>query len=189
MRCERLRRYPEPMELHSLYQVPHDHRRWVDHLIRVSVTIAVGAMLPLKENPRIVDLSCGNGAIAKELGNIHNTGDVIVGDFAPGYKIQGPIEETVELVNNVDLFILSETLEHLDDPASVLKKIREKTNFLLMSTPDGEVGNANKEHVWAWDSEYIGELLRECGFNPLIHNTLDLRPAGFVYSYQIWACG
>jgi hypothetical protein len=31
-------------------------------------------------------------------------------------------------------------------------------------------------------------MLVNAGFNPLIHNVLDLRPAGFVYAYQIWLC-
>lgn len=183
---KRLRPMPTADELAQLYARPHDHIRWLDHLYRVDVTSAI-AHHQLKPNARVADLSCGNAAIARRLQQSHGA-ELTLGDFAPGYEYTGPIEQTIEQIDPVDLFICSETIEHLDDPDAVLARIRPKTDRLILTTPDGETGDANPEHVWGWDSEAVGAMLVIAGFTPKIHTVLDLRPAGWMYAYQIWAC-
>jgi hypothetical protein len=128
----------------------------------------------------------GDAAIAKRLPAARR----ILGDYAPGYELTGPIEQTIHKLSErqAHLFICSETLEHLDDPAAVLAEIRAKTDRLIISTPDGEDNDLNPEHVWGWDAEAVEQMLVEAGFSPMIHNTLDLRPWGCAYSFQIWAC-
>jgi hypothetical protein len=176
---------PTADELAKLYAKPHDHRHWHDHLFRVDVTSAMaGLILPPKG--RVADLSCGNAEIARRLEYSHGA-HLQLGDFAPGYAYTGPIEQTIKKIAPVDLFILSETLEHVDDPDAVLRAIRPKAGRLLLSTPDGETDDQNPEHVWGWDAEAVGGMLRAAGFNPDIHTTVDTRPIG-GYSYQIWAC-
>ena len=46
----------------------------------------------------VADLSCGNAEIARGLGVEH----VVLGDYAPGYQLCGPIEETVEALRSAD---------------------------------------------------------------------------------------
>lgn len=186
MRRERLRPMPDAATLASLYAVPHQHTRWVDHRLRVAVTVAVGRhMAP--QGASVADLSCGDGAIAVQISNAVG-GTTHLGDLAPAYQYEGPIEETIWRIPHVDMFICSETIEHLDDPDSVLTAIRHKARMLILSTPDGEWDANNPEHVWGWDAEAVEGMLRIAGWVPAIHTTLDLRPAGYVYSYQIWAC-
>jgi hypothetical protein len=182
----RLRPMPTPGELKKLYPVPHDHRRWEDHLYRVDVTSAMAALM-LAPLGTVADLSCGNATIARRLERSHRA-RLVLGDFAPGYEHTGPIEETLDRISPVDLFILSETLEHLDNPDALLTRLRAKTKKLILSTPDGEADNSNPEHVWGWDAEEVDRMLRAAGFTPQVHATVDTRPAGFLYSYQIWAC-
>jgi hypothetical protein len=165
----RLREMPTADELAQMYTVPHDHRRWDDHRIRVDVTSALDATL------------------AQRLAVTHNA-QVILGDYAPGYEHTGPIEQTIEQIPDVDVFICSETIEHLDDPDAVLRQIRRKTKCLLLSTPDGETDTSNPEHVWGWDAEAVEKMLRDAGFTPVVHTTVDLRPGGDRYAYQIWMC-
>jgi hypothetical protein len=183
---KRLRPMPTPDELARLYATPHDHRRWTDHLYRVDVTLAMASIM-LPPFGMVADLSCGNAYIANRLRAKHDA-SVILGDFAPGYAHTGPIEQTIEKIPPVDLFICSETLEHLDDPDAVLARIREKTEQLILSTPDGETNTDNPEHVWGWDAEAVEKMLRDAGFTPNIHTTVDTRPSGAPYSFQIWAC-
>jgi hypothetical protein len=185
MMRKRLRPMPTDDELARLYATPHDHRRWQDHLFRVDITSAIAGLL-MAPNGTVADLSCGNAVIAKWL---HETRDArtILGDFAPGYEHTGPIEQTIGEIGQVDLFICSETIEHLDDPDAVLAKIRQKTDRLVLSTPDGETNDANPEHVWGWDAEVVEKMLCDAGFTPEIHTTVDTRPIG-GYCYQIWAC-
>jgi hypothetical protein len=186
MMRRRLRPMPTADELRQLYAVPHDHLGWEDHVFRVDVTSALAHHL-LPQGGRVADLSCGNALIARRLRDSHGA-TLVLGDFAPGYQHCGPIEETVELIDPVDLFVCSETVEHLDNPDAVLRQIRAKTDRLLLSTPDGEDDDANPEHIWGWDAEATEKMLRDAGFQPDVHTTVDVRPAGCVYAYQIWAC-
>lgn len=182
----RLRPMPSADELAAMYAEPHDHTKWDDHRFRVDVTSALAHhMLP--QGGTVADLSCGDATIAMRLAASHNA-RLYLGDFAPGYAFEGPIEETIGQIPDVDLFICSETIEHLDDPDAVLAQIRRKTTALLLSTPDGETGEGNPQHVWGWDSEAVEKMLRDAGFTPAVYNLLDLRPAGGVYAFQIWAC-
>jgi hypothetical protein len=183
----RLRDLPSPEQLAALYAVPHQHQRWVDHRMRVDVTTDLAAYL-LRPGGTVADLSCGDAAIARRL--VARCGvTAVLGDFAPGYEHTGPIEETIGQIPHVDLFVCSETIEHLDDPDKVLGLIREKAGALVLSTPDGETDPArNPEHVFGWDSEAVEEMLLAAGFAPQIKTLLDLRPAGFEYCYQIWVC-
>jgi hypothetical protein len=179
---------PTVEELAQLYAKPHQHGNWADHRVRVDITTIL-AQNVLKADGRVADLACGDAAIAERLRASHHAW-LALGDIAPGYEYCGPIEETVNQLrwDKADLFILSETLEHLNDPDLVLRQIRAKTDMLVLSTPDGEDNNYNPEHVWGWDAEAVEQMLADAGFTPRIYNSLDLRPAGFVYCYQIWVC-
>jgi hypothetical protein len=181
----RVRLRPTP-DLAEIYTTPHQHEEWADHRVRVDVTTTLGAHIA-QQGGSLADLSCGDAAIAKRLQASHNL-TVHLGDYAPGYPICGPIEETINQIPDVGLFVCSETVEHLDDPDTVLKQIRGKAANLLLSTPDGETDDGNPEHVWGWDSDAVRDMLVAAGWEPLIHTVLDLRPAGFMYAYQIWAC-
>ena len=186
MMRKRLRPMPTEHELAQMYQVPHDHRRWEDHLFRVDVTSAVAGLL-MPPGGRVADLSCGNGLILQRLQATH-AARAVFGDFAPGYEHTGPIEQTIEEIDHVDLFVCSETIEHLDNPDAVLDRIRAKTDRLILSTPDGEDDDRNPEHVWGWDAEAVEKMLRNAGFTPGVHTTVDTRPNIGIYAYQIWAC-
>lgn len=182
----RLRDLPSPEALARLYARPHRHTEFPDHLIRVNVTSAIAHAM-LTKGGTVADLSCGDAVIARRLGASHGA-KLTLGDYAPGYEHTGPIEETLDRIAPVDLFVCSETIEHLDDPDKVLAGIRDKAGRLVLSTPHDEADDSNPEHVWAWDSEAVGEMLAAAGFAVEVYSLLDLRPAGFTYAFQIWAC-
>lgn len=177
----RLRPGYTPAELAHLYPTPHDHTRWSDHRLRVDVTTAVArAFTPVAS---VADLSCGDGTIARALA----APTTILGDLAARWPIRGPIEQTILDLQPVDLFICTETLEHLDDPASVLREIRARTGALVASTPIGETDPAvNPEHIWGWDTDGFAELLTEAGFTPETYTSVAV--PGLNVAYQIWGC-
>ncbi len=198
MRIERLREKHSPEMLAEIYDKPHDHRRFPDHELRVSATIDVGVWLMMNRhksdvtaNPwTIADLSCGNAQIARGINDLTGNRAVMhLGDFAPGYDICGPIEETIDQIPFVDLFILSETIEHVDDPGLVLSKIRHKTRQLVLSTPiDETLAVDNREHYWGWDVEGIHSLLGQVGFEPITRADVNFYEWMFPYRFQIWGC-
>ncbi|MDM4722758.1 hypothetical protein QTQ03_25330 [Micromonospora sp. WMMA1363] len=169
-----------------MYSRPHQHDQWIDHRIRVDVTTAVARNV-LAYGATVGDLSCGDAAVAMRLRRSHGA-RLVLGDLAPGYELTGPIEETINQIESVDLFLCTETIEHLDDPDAVLAAIRPQTQRLLLSTPDGETDDTNPEHVWGWDATAVDQMLRSAGFVPDVFASLDMRLAGGQYNFQIWAC-
>ena len=176
----RLRAAYSEAELHSIYPEPHDHSRFADHIGRVQTTIELARRF--QDVKSVADLSCGDATIARSLG----VDNLQLGDFASGYDICGPIEETIKKIEPVDLFIISETIEHLDDPDAVLSAIRPLTRYLVLSTPlteEGEV-DLNHEHYWQFDKQGVAEMLETAGFTPEHYDEFD----GGVYLWQIWGC-
>lgn len=179
----RLRPAHLPEDLARIYRVPHQHAGWIDHRMRVAFTAQLAHAI-LKDVETGADLSCGDGAL---LGAIPLK-TRIFGDFAPGWPVTGPIETTVEQIPDVDLFVCAETIEHLDDPDLVLKKIRAKTSRLLLSTPIEAWQDDNPEHYWAWDRAEVDDMIAAAGFTVTTFLALDLRPAQGAYCFGIWAC-
>lgn len=180
----RLRPAHSPEKLAEIYAAPHDHRKWVDHHLRVDVTIALARWLARGGIDSAADLSCGNGAIIDALDAQHR----YKGDFAPGYPLAGPLEVTLHRIPVVDMYICSETLEHLDDPAAALKQIRSKARSLVLSTPVDAWNDPNEEHYWAWSKEGVEELLTAAGFEVAAYVTADFRHINpHFYCFGMWA--
>lgn len=182
---KRLRPKWSDEELAKIYSTPHDHKRFGrGHGIRVEVTQNI-----LRDMAREVgvmsaaDLSCGNGAILETL-NVKK----YFGDYAPQYQFTGPLEKTIHEIPNVDIYVCSETLEHLDDPGYALKLIREKSRSLVLSTPIEKWDDNNDEHYWAYDREGVEELMKQAGWTPNIFLFLDTTVFGEPYKYGIWGC-
>jgi len=178
----RLRPAYTKAELANIYSEPHQHSSWQDHRLRVQMTIAFASWFG--EVNSVADLSAGDAAIINAIPAVTR----YIGDFAPGYEFQGAIDETIDLIPKVDLFICSETIEHLDNPEATLAKIRAKTKFLIVTTPDGEINDGNPQHYWGWDSTGVRELLEGAGFEPVIFNTLQFDDPSLIYDYQFWGC-
>ena len=178
----RLRPAYTQAQLADVYARPHEHSSWEDHRLRVQMTIAFASWFGNIES--IADLSAGDAAII----NAIPAKTRYIGDFAPGYEFTGAIDDTIELIPKVDLFICSETIEHLDDPEKTLAKIRAKTKAIIVTTPDSEMNDGNPEHYWGWDSVGVRELLEGAGFKPVIFNTLQFENPSLIYDYQFWGC-
>lgn len=190
MTRQRLRPAYSDAELQRLYRRPHDHRRWPDHRLRVTATVDVARWMlhpRIDEVPaaagRAADLSCGNGAIL----NAVPAAVRYFGDFAPGWEYTGPIEQTIsELPRDVDLFICSETIEHLHDPDGVLKQIRGRARTLVLSTPVDAFDDPNPEHYWAWSRDDVEQMLTAAGFTTQVYTAVDFRPHSGPYCFGIW---
>lgn len=190
----RLRPKYSDEELAKIYATPHDATRWRDHLVRVETTVAAASWLLDSEDngykTSIADLSCGNALIPTLIRDRYAPyASLYLGDFAPKYSFTGPVEKTIDQIPYVDMFIFSETIEHVDDPDTVLRQIRAKSKTLVLTTPDGETDpNLNPEHYWGWDSEAMKYMLLNAGWNPETLTTLAFNDPEYIYTYQIWTC-
>ena len=186
----RLRPYPTEGELAAMYPAPHDARLYGrGHGIRVAWTIATARAWQPNGYVNTVDLSCGNAEIPRALAAVS---EPMLGDLAPGYPFHGPLEDTIprwaEFAwgTRAGLFVLSETLEHVDDPAGVLAAIRPHATSLLLTTPMMPGGDTNPEHLWCWNRLGVEDLLAGAGWTVDLFSSLDTRPFGDPYYYGLW---
>lgn len=182
MRRERLRPAYDPDELATVYAQPHRHFDNADHRLRVAITINLARAL-VGSVGSVADLACGDATVASAV----DASRRYLGDLAPGYELTGPIELTIEQILPVDLFVCTETIEHLDDPDTVLKAIRGKTAALVLSTPVGCFHDRNPEHLWSWDRQAVEAMADVAGFRVDVYAELDLTAAGpDHYAFGIW---
>ena len=178
----RLRPAHSAETLAELYAVPHEHTRFPDHRLRVDATIALARWMAADGVDRAADLSCGDGAVLKAVPAAKR----VFGDFAPGYELTGPLEETLSRLGPVNLYVCCETLEHLDDPDKALALIRGRTQGLVLSTPVGAWDDDNVEHYWAWDRAGVEDMLAAAGFMVGVYSEVDFTPLGLPYCFGIW---
>lgn len=187
LRSEVKRLRPKHSEeyLLEMYQKPHNHFLFGrDHHLRVDVTTTIAKNTVVVHGLKSgADLSCGSGHIIKNI----TLDEIYLGDFAPGYELVGPIEETVSQIPEVDIFICSETLEHLDDPFSVLVDIRKKSKSIILSTPIDAFGDPNPEHYWSWSRAGVEWLMAEAGWKIDSFTMLDTTTFGAMYKFGIWS--
>jgi hypothetical protein len=179
----RLRPAHDEAALARIYAKPHNHTKWLDHKVRVAVTAQFAHALAGHVDSG-ADLSCGDGTILSSL----DIGTRYFGDYAPGYSLTGPIDDTLEQIPMVDLFVCCETLEHLDDPDVTLKAVRGKAKTLVLSTPVDAFQDGNLEHYWAWSREGVETMLVAAGFTVVAYASVDFRPAGGEYQFGVWYC-
>lgn len=185
---ERLRPAHSDDDLRQIYSEPHDHNRYGHgHHLRVETTKVVAKWVrDAMRITSVADLSCGNGEIATSLGL--GPRQTILGDYAPGYGLTGPLTETIRRIGAVDLFICSETLEHLDDPRAALFQMRDVADHLVLSTPLEAWEDNNTEHYWAWNRVGVESLFAATGWTPVMFCTVDSRVLGESYLYGVWCC-
>ena len=204
----RLRANYSDEELQSLYSPLYKPEFFQDHLLRLATTSNLLSWVIDRHNlSSLADLACGNGSVVFEaLENCaHNPQTIYLGDLSkeninyvnglaldPTIKFniqQGKIENTINSIEKVDLFVMTEILEHVSEPKKLLKAVREKTKMLLLSTPCGEPMDQecfNREHLWSWSRNDILKMLLQAGFEPKVEEIINFKEKGFPYDFQIW---
>jgi 2-polyprenyl-3-methyl-5-hydroxy-6-metoxy-1,4-benzoquinol methylase len=183
---ERLRPAYTPEHLASLYEPGYDHTIWRDHRARVQSTIEF-VLANVEDITSIADLSAGDGAIPLTVAQQTGVTDVRLGDMSPAwidYQHHGPLEDTLKELEPVDLYVCSETLEHLDDPDTVLARIRSTAKRLIISTPCDETLE-NQEHYWRWSASDVCKMLEDAGWQPYAYTFLEYQ--AYDIRYQLWA--
>lgn len=164
----------------------------------------------------VVDPAAGEGTVVFEAYKLHPF-RAILGDISlPNYhklvagKPPGAewhihntsIENTIRRAAGADMIILSEILEHLEDPDAVLRLARENAELLVASSPEMRPFQAdnNPEHLWKFDGVGYREMLEAAGWHPYSKTHLTFRPRTKQeddtlmveignYDFQIWLAG
>lgn len=206
MRVRLRNRHPDEEAFYTeRYPTGYHHGDWSDHVERVvaTVTFATPWVRPMGITS-VADLSCGDGAVVRELvrrfpdrewrtylGDLNPLSDTSMAGPVDHTVVPGSLPQSLAQIPAVDLYVCSETLEHLDDPDDLLQAARIKARYLLLTTPDGEQpspdGGGNTEHYWGWDTGAMGAMLRDAGWTPVDHTVFTPTTAD-VYRFQFWLC-
>jgi hypothetical protein len=183
----RLRDAMTDQQFASMYNHNYNHTQWEEHKRRIAWTLDVAHQWLKDETIGVaIDLACGDGVILSGIkAEIKLYGDFVATPFT---HYVGKIEETITRVgaDAADLFVCTETIEHIDDPDSLIRQIAGVSQYLLLSTPLGETDPyKNWEHYWGWDLDGIRKLLEDNGFTPLNYEVL----VDEFYTYQLWLAG
>lgn len=179
---KKLRDFYTERELAIIYNHDYRHSLWKAHVERVEKTVLILDEFAQDTDSHVVaDLSEGDGVILRD--SRHPWSAKITGDL----RSLGPIEQSIEKLHYVDMFLLSETLEHVEDPDLLLHRIRAKSSHLLLTTPCGEVTDENPEHYWGWDQAGLDVMLDAAGWN-VRQSILFTPPSDNFYTFQIWKC-
>jgi len=184
------------------YQIERSNDAWPDHRLRTLVTAAAIAWL----QPRtILDPACGDGSIVYEASRLWTAEDLGLSDISqpnidhlttlgppsPGQSMWAArldVNKAIARTNPTwDVIVLTEILEHLDDPDTTLALARKAGKRLVASSPEMRPGQVdpNPEHLWMFDrAGYQGMLVR-AGWKAEQYTKLVF-PS--LYDFGIWVC-
>jgi len=176
----KLRRFYEPDALRQMYAHQYSVLKWTEHQARVARTLDLARPLIAEQQlETLADLSWGDRSIANGLS------DLIVAKHLNDITTGVPIDVALTSVDAVDLFICTETIEHLEAPWTTLEAIALKTKWLLLSTPlDEPAATPNWEHYWSFSANDVGSMLTQAGFDRL--RCVAFTEPDWEYVYQVW---
>jgi 2-polyprenyl-3-methyl-5-hydroxy-6-metoxy-1,4-benzoquinol methylase len=124
---------------------------------------------------RVTDLGCGDGGLLQLLNQPDI--DAIGYDFQPANAV-GWIQRGVKacacdftdlgewhnVIRKADLYVMSEVLEHLEDPRTMVRRVADRGAALVASSPYHEhEGSIDACHNWAWDVPGYIAMLESSG--------------------------
>ncbi len=131
---------------------------------------------------KILDIGCGLGWILSSLGNEWDKYGIEISKFASNHATQfgnihnGTLDDFEE--SEFDVIIMNHVIEHLVDPVSALKKIRnllKPSGIFIIGTPDFDSAAARRygsnfrllhdpTHISLFSSDSMHRCLRDLGF-------------------------
>lgn len=77
--------------------------------------------------------------------------------------------------DGADLTIITEVLEHLEDPHDLVRRIAGWTSWVIASSPFNETPESHDGcHAWAWDKEGFATLFTDAGFVVMNHEWVTI---------------
>ncbi len=165
----------------------HQDRERVDHLSQPwqSDRLHRAAAFIREANPAsVVDLGCGDGGLLSLIRDIPSHGYDLQPSNADGWAERGVTGELVDVFNDrpadlkwAELAVMTEVLEHLDDPHGAVKWVGEHVKWVVASSPDNETPLEHEHmhdcHIWGFDWPGFEELFTDAGFVIVDHAKVD----------------
>ena len=177
------------------YQVERSNARWADHQARTLVTAALIAWLKPES---VLDPACGDASIVAAANLLRPIAHVHLADISEPSVLRVPqttgfkaavsdIFDAIEASPNVDVVVLTETLEHLADPDQIAALARGKGRYLVASSPVMRAGQVdhNSEHLWMFDRTGYEAMLTDAGWRVEQFTFLSFPSE---YDFGVWVC-
>lgn len=159
--------------------------------------------LALREPNTVCDPACGDATVVMQAHKISPIQHAILGDLSPttlheivprdlpfsNERHVSDVYVTVGNLDQVDAIVLTEIIEHLEDPDALLRLAATKASWLVASSPIVPDGNDHTEqHLWAFDVEGYREMLVESGWTPKVWMTANCEDHPYASGFQVWGC-
>lgn len=172
---------------------------FTDHVKRTFVT---GANVAFTRPETICDPAVGDGSVLEAAYKILPSYRMAyVSDLSrpniehlevsfPHKKGVGDIKHAIAMLpTRVDTIVLTEILEHLEDPDEIVALAREKADWLVASSPVEEPEDiSNPEHLWSFGRDGYRDMLEHAGWNPYSYTEVGFTDPALYYTFQIWVC-
>jgi hypothetical protein len=186
------------------YQVLRSNYDWGDHILRVQMT---GAMIAWLAPDTVIDPACGDGTIVAAAHRLRPIAGAQMNDISmPNFYHVGTtmrqylpqnlrvshddVAAALSTDAQYDLVVLTEILEHVEDPVGILRLARQRAKTLVASSPlwtDDRVLDSNPEHLWQFDGMGYEEMLKEGGWDPLAFVPISFSEPAYIYTFQLWS--
>jgi 2-polyprenyl-3-methyl-5-hydroxy-6-metoxy-1,4-benzoquinol methylase len=131
----------------------------------------------------VVDLGAGDGGLLSLL-TVPAWGYDFQPSNAAGWKERGVRGELRDVFNErpediewAELAVMTEVLEHLDDPHGAVKWVGEHVKFIVASSPNDEAPLPREKdhdcHIWGFDLDGYAKLFTDAGFVIVEHVVID----------------
>lgn len=179
--------YVSTFEFHKdRERAPHLEQEWHRPRLERAAEFARFVVNRLPDPFRTLsDLGCGDGGLLSLLKDIPGA-EMWGYDFAPanaaGWRERGVVAQALDVfgadiqrVRIGAVAVMTEVLEHLEDPHDVLHWVRGTARYLVCSSPWNENQNSHcAEHAWAWDLEGYASMIEHAGWTIDRHEQVGL---------------
>lgn len=185
------------------YQTFFRNWPWHDSGLERPRLMAAAIVLAHGEPDTVLDPACGDGWTVEVANRIRPIKQAYLSDVSPGVVAQlwghdFGVRTSLELrdlfvaldgPDKVDAVVLTEVLEHLEDPDRALRMAHNKARWLVASSPllpEGVEDHTN-EHLWSWDEQGYGDMLVQTGWTPQMTLLLHVKDHPYP-TFQVWGC-
>jgi hypothetical protein len=176
--------------------------RWDSVWIERPRLWASAVALALAAPQTVCDPACGDATVVMKAHELSPISHAVLGDISPdtlrmipdlpfsNEKRPGDLFETLESLDHVDAIVLTEIVEHVEDPDALLRLARSKASWLVASSPIVRAGvrDHTDQHMWSFDQEGYRETLVAAGWTPKTWMTANCTDHPYADGFQVWGC-